>query len=771
MTPEELRMATNLPQGADIIGAAVPRIDGALKTTGTARYAVDHDFPNLAHAVAVQSTIGKGRIRSLDASAAEKMPGVLLVLHHGNMEPVFRTFPHQEDGTISETRPPLEDDKIYYWGQFVALVVAETLEQAKAAANAVRVDYDAETPDVRTDLGAEFTGKRESSWKRGDPDKALAEAPVVVDETYVTPVETHNPMEMHGTVAVWDGDNVTLYESTQGVVNHRTVMSEVLGVPRENVRVISRFIGSGFGGKLFPWPQSTLAAVTARKLNRPVKLSVDRRMMFSNTGHRPRTQQRIRLGASQDGKLTAIRHDFYTETSQLDDFVEHCGEQTPFLYSCPNLEVTTAMVRRNVGAPAPMRGPGAVPGLFALESAIDELAIKLKMDPVEFRLKNDAERDEGKNLPFSSRHLKECYQTGAEKIGWKQRTPEVGSMKRNGKVIGWGVGGASWSAARIPCTASVELCQNGRVCVRCATQDIGTGTYTVFAQVIHARTGVALDKIDVFLGDTTLPDGPTSGGSMATSAILPATTMAVNQAVSRLINIATLLPNSPFHGAQPDTLTLAQGRIQPKGGAQQAKVIGAAYHGGADLTANGLPFQEVLRMANMSGITSMGRTFPSMEDPKAKEYSLHSYGCHFAEIEWEPEIARLRVSRIFSIFDCGRIINAKAGANQILGAAVMGVGMSLFEETIHDPRTGQPINNNFADYIVPTCADLPDLDVTFLDYPDLIVNEYGARGIGEIGMAGVAPAIASAVNHATGIRVRDLPIRIEDLLNSTVRSG
>jgi xanthine dehydrogenase YagR molybdenum-binding subunit len=762
-------MATgNLPQGADIIGAVVPRIDGALKTTGTARYAVDHYFPNLAHAVAVQSTIGKGRIASLDASAAEKMPGVLLVLHHANMGPVYRFYPHQEDGTISESRPPFDDDKIDYWGQYVAVVVAETPEEAKAAARAVKVVYDAETPDVRTDLGAGFTGKRESSWRRGDPDKALTEAPVTVDETYVTPVETHNPMEMHGTVAAWDGDNITLYECTQGVVNHRTVMSEVLGVPRENVRVISRFIGSGFGGKLFPWPHSALAAVAARKLNRSVKISTDRRMMFSNTGHRPRTQQRIRLGATQDGKLTVIRHDFYTQTSQGDDFVEHCGEQTPFLYSCPNLEVTTAMVRRNVGAPAPMRGPGAVPGLFALESAMDELAIKLKMDPVELRLKNDAERDEGKNLPFSSRHLKECYQTGAEKIGWKNRTPQIASMKRNGKVIGWGVAGASWAAARIPCTASVELCPNGRVCVRCATQDIGTGTYTIFAQVAHAKTGVPLDKIDVFLGDTALPDGPTSGGSMATSAILPATTMAVDQAVSRLMNIATMLPSSPFHGAHPDSLTMAQGRIRPKQGAEQARIIGAAYHGGADLAANGLPFEEILRLANLSGITAMGKTFPSMEDPKAKQYSLHSYGCHFAEVEWEPEIARLRVSRIFSIFDCGKIINKGAGTNQILGAAVMGVGMTLFEETIHDARTGQPINNNFADYIVPTCADLPDLDVTFLDYPDLIVNEYGARGIGEIGMAGVAPAITAAVHHATGVRVRELPVRIEDLLKSTV---
>jgi xanthine dehydrogenase YagR molybdenum-binding subunit len=759
---------TNLPHGAGIIGAAVPRIDGPLKTTGTARYSLDHDFPGLVHAVAVQSTVGKGRIRSLDMRAAEKMPGVLRVLHHGNLENVYRTFPHQQDGSMAETRPPFEDDKVYYWGQYIAVVVAETLEQAKAAANALHVEYEAEAPDVRTDLSTAFTGPRESSWKRGDPDQALSSAPVVVDETYVTPVETHNPMEMHGTVAVWDGENLTLYDSSQGVVSHRTVMSEVLGIPRENVRTISRFIGSGFGGKLSPWPQATLAAAAARQLNRPVKLSVDRRMMFSNVGHRPRTQQRIRLGSTQDGKLTAIRHDFLTETSQLDDFVEHCGEQTPFIYSCPNLEVTTGMVRRNVGAPAPMRGPGAVPGLFALESAIDELAIKLKMDPLELRYKNDAERDEGKNLPFSSRHLKECYQTGAEKIGWKQRTPEVGSMKRDGKIIGWGVGGASWGAARIPCTATVELCPNGRVCVRCATQDIGTGTYTLFAQIAHAKTGVPLDRIDVFLGDTSLPEGPTSGGSMVTSAILPAATGAVNQAVSRLLNVAALTPGSPFHGAHPDTLTVAEGRVVVK--QRQPQVVGAAYHAGTELIANGLPFEEVLRLANLSGISATGKTFPSFEDPKAKEYSMHSFGAHFAEVEWEPDIARLRVSRIFSIFDCGRIINTKAGANQILGAAVMGVGMSLFEETIYDPRTGQPINNNFADYIVPTCADLPDLDVTFLDYPDLLVNEYGARGIGEIGMAGVAPAITAAVYHATGVRVRELPIRIEDLLNSKVVS-
>jgi xanthine dehydrogenase YagR molybdenum-binding subunit len=758
-------MATaQLPQAESIIGAAVPRIDGPLKTTGTARYSLDHDFPNLAYAVAVQSTVGKGRIRTLDVSAAEKMPGVLLVLHHGNISGVYRTFPHQQDGSMAETRPPFEDNDINYWGQYIATVVAESLEQANAAAHAVRVEFEKDAPDVRPDLADGFTGPRDSSWKRGNPDQALSTAPVVIDETYVTPVETHNPMEMHGTVAVWDGENLTLYDSSQAVVGFRTVMSEVLGIPRENLRIISRFIGSGFGGKLSPWPQATLAAAAARQLNRPVKLSVDRRMMFSNVGHRPRTQQRIRLGATQDGKLTAIRHDFLSETSELDDFVEHCGEQTPFLYSCPNLEVTTGMVRRTVGAPAPMRGPGAVPGLFALESAIDELAIKLNMDPVELRLKNDSERDEGKNLPFSSRHLKECYQTGAEKIGWKNRTPAVGSMRRNGKVLGWGVAGASWAAARIPCTATFEFCPNGRVCVRCATQDIGTGTYTLFAQIAHAKTGVPLDRIDVFLGDTNLPDGPTSGGSMVTSAILPAATGAVNQAVSRLLNVAALTPGSPFHGTRADGLTIAEGRVVTK--QDHPQVVGAAYH--ANVPANGLPFEEVLRLANLSGITATGRTVPSFEDPKSQKFSMHSFGAHFAEVEWEPDIARVRVSRIFSVFDCGRIINQKAAANQLLGAAVMGVGMSLLEETHYDARTGQPINGNFADYLVATCADLPDLDVTYLDYPDLIVNEYGARGVGEIGMAGVAPAITSAVYHATGVRVRELPVRIEDLLQSKV---
>jgi xanthine dehydrogenase YagR molybdenum-binding subunit len=393
-----------------VIGASLSRVDGPLKTTGSARYASDYNFPGMVYAVPVGATIASGKIRGIDSSAAEKMPGVLTILHHGNFDPVFR---NASGGRNSEQRPPFEDETVYYWGQYVALAVAETFAQAQAAAAAVKISYAPDKFNVATDLSDPMPaigapgGPRVLSH-RGDPEATFASAPVKIDYTYTTPAETHNPMEMHATVAVYDGKKFTLYESSQGVMNHLNVMSQVLGVPKENVEVISRFIGSGFGGKLFPWPHSALAAVAARRVNRPVKLTLSRKMMFANVGHRPRTQQRLRLGASPDGKLLSLIQDYRNHTSINDDIRENCGEATPFLYSTANLQVSSALVRRNVGTPTPMRGPGAVPGLFALESAMDELAIKLQKDPVQLRLSLDTLTDEEKNKPFSSRHLKEC---------------------------------------------------------------------------------------------------------------------------------------------------------------------------------------------------------------------------------------------------------------------------------------------------------------------------------------------------------------------------
>jgi xanthine dehydrogenase YagR molybdenum-binding subunit len=746
----------NAPPPSAIIGGDVPRIDGPLKTTGTARYASDYNFPGLVYAVPVRATIASGRILRIDSAAAEAMPGVLLVMHHGNIMPLYR---NASGGRNSESRPPFEDETVYYWGQYVAAVVAETFEQAQAAAAAVRVEYDPTKFSVDPSLSdtlppeGQLGGPRVMS-NRGDTDTAFASAQVKIDETYITPVETHNPMEMHATVAVWDGKKYTLYESSQGVMNHQNVLSQVLGVPQENVEVISRFIGSGFGGKLFPWPHSAIAAAASHKLNRPVKLTLSRKMMFCDSGHRPRTQQRLRLGATPDGKLVSLQQDYRNHTNYGDDIRENCGEATPFLYSTANLKVTSALVLRNVGTPTPMRGPGAVPGLFALESAMDELAIKLKKDPVELRLSLDTLIDEEKNRPFSSRHLKECLQLGSEKFGWSRRTPEIGSMRKGDLILGWGVAAASWGASRGACETTVSLRSDGTAGVGCGTQDIGTGSYTVIAQVITDKTGIPINKVDVVLGDSSLPPGPTSGGSTATATFLPAVIDGANAAVRVVLTAASNTKGSPFQGKDPGSLKMTAGRV----------------HAAGEPATSGVPYDEILRMANLASARGDGKSGGLGADPKSRNFSTHSFGAQFVEVEWDPGIARLRVSRVVSVIDGGRIINMRTATNQIAGAVVMGVGMGLFEETIYDPRNGHPINDNFADYIVPTIADMPQIDVHFLDIPDPLLNEYGARGIGEIGLAGIAPAITAAVYHATGVRVRELPVRIEDLLGSHVNA-
>lgn len=737
-----------------IIGSPLARVDGPYKTTGTARYASDYNFPGLVYAYPVTATIAHGRVTAVDSAAAERMRGVRAVLHGGNIGPLFRLAASGRNARISESRPPFEDDVVYYWGQYVALVVADTFEQARTAAAAVKVKYDAQPVNVSPVLDdIEGTPKVES--KRGNTDTAFPSAPVQIDATYVTPAETHNPMEMHATVAVWNGNKVTLYESSQGVINHLNVMAQVLGIPRENIQVISRFIGSGFGDKLFPWPHSALAAAAARKVGRPVKLTLSRHMMFYDVGHRPRTQQHMRLGATPDGKLVSLEQHYRNHTSLIDEFKENCGEATPFIYSVPNLTVTSALSRRTLGTPTPMRGPGAVPGLYAVESAMDELAVKLNMDPVELRLKNDTLVDESNGKPFSSRHLKECFEVGREKFGWAQRNPKVGSMRKPGDndvVLGWGMAAASWGAWRGPCEANVQLKDDGTARVSCATQDIGTGTYTVFAQVVSDKTGIPVERIEVVLGDSSLPQGPTSGGSTATATTIPAVADGAMGAVRSVIASAATSNGSPFKGRKQEELAMSEGRVHLKD--QPA--------------SSGVPYEQILKIAKVGYANGDGHSGALGSDTKANDFSTHSFGAQFVEVEWNPRIAQLRVSRVVSVIDGGRIMNMKTGTNQISGAVVMGVGMALLEQTVYDQRNGHPVNDNYAEYLVPTSADSPQIDVHFLNIPDPQMGEYGARGIGEIGLAGVAPAITAAVYHATGVRVRELPVRIEDLLTSKV---
>ncbi|MDB4873909.1 MAG: aldehyde oxidase and xanthine dehydrogenase molybdopterin binding protein [Gemmatimonadetes bacterium] len=731
-----------------MLGGKLPRIDGPLKVSGRAVYTSDVSLAGMLYAVPVRSTIAKGRIVSIDAAAARKLPGVRAVYYRGNLKPFFRSAPPQGfSGLIDEKRPPFEDDEVRYYGQYVAVAVAQTMEQATAAAAAVRVRYTTDAHNVDRHLVAAKPLETES--QRGDADAAFKSAPVQVDQTYVTPDEVHNPIELHATVAAWDGDSVTLYETSQAVMNHREVLRQMLGVPKENVRVVSHFLGSGFGGKLWPWTHSILAAGVAREVGVPVKLVVTRQSMFEAVGHRPRTQQRFRIGASRDGTLQSIHHEYLNQTSVLDDYKEECGESTPFLYSVPNLRVASALSRANVGTPTAMRGPGAVPGLFAMESAMDELAIALKMDPIELRRRNEPKLDESSKLPFSSRHLLECMQVGAEKFGWARRDPRVGAMKRDGLTVGWGMAACAWGAMRDNAQASVEIRRDGTAQVKTATQDIGTGTYTVLAIVTSEATGIPVDRIDVQLGDTALPPGPISGGSWATASVIPAVSSAARAAVQALLGMATSGPSAPFKGAKPDDLQLVNGRVSRK----------------SDPSA-GVPLGDVLARANVRAATGSGQSSTTIGGEESRKYSLHSFGAQFAEVTWQPETARLRVSRFVSVIDAGRMINPKPARNQIEGAVVMGIGMALFEEARYDKRYGAPINSNLADYIVSTNADAPPIDVTFLDYPDKVLNELGARGVGEIGLAGTAAAITAAVHHATGVRVRELPVRIEDLLRA-----
>ncbi|HET6432806.1 xanthine dehydrogenase family protein molybdopterin-binding subunit [Dyella sp.] len=740
-------MAPDASRTPPALGHGYARVDGPLKVSGTARYSSDYHFPGLLYAVPVCATVASGTVAAIDDSTAASMPGVRKVYTRSNIGTFYRPG---KSGSIDEKRPPFEDDTIRYYGQYVAMVVADSFEQATAAARKVKVEYrDVTAPDVRMQLTAEE--KQTTDSERGDVDAALADAAVTVDQTYTTPRETHNPIELHASLAIWDGKAFTLYETTQSIINHRNVMAQMLGVPKENVRIVTEFLGSGFGGKLWPWPHALLAAAAARDLGKPIKLVVTREMMFHDVGHRTNTQQRMRLGATPDGDLVALRQDFLYATSRSDHTKEDCGEATPFLYSTANLKVTSACARRDIAPNTAMRGPGAVPGLFAVESAMDELALALKMDPVELRLRNEPEIDESENIPFSSRHLKECLTEGAKRFGWSQRDPAIGAMRKDGKILGWGVAACSWMAQRLAAEVSVLLNADGSVRVASGTQDIGTGTYTMLAQMVAHDLGIAVDRVKVVIGDSALPPGPLSGGSMATGSLVPAVAQAAGKAVEQLLDAAAAHAQA-FKGAKADQLAFTDGRVHRKDTAAES----------------GVPFAQVLDEARLAHVEGKGKSGSTFGDDEAKKFSMHSYGAHFVEVSWEPQTARLRIERVLTVIDAGRIINPMTGRNQIEGAIAMGVGMALFEETQYEARWGKAINSNLADYVMTTHADSPAMDVLFLDYPDTKLNSLGARGIGEIGLAGFAAAVTSAVHHATGVRVRHLPVKIEDLLASTV---
>lgn len=689
------------------VGQGIDRYEGRLKVTGRADYAADRRCEGLAHVAGVFSQVASGRVVAIDCAAAERAPGVLAVLRHGHCPKVKRSPNAFGSATkVGEVRPPFEDDRVYYFGQYLAAVVAETWEQAKAAAALVRVTVAREPIQVALDDG-QWPGERKPDpetpdYSRGDPEQGWAKGDAKVDATYATATEVHNAMELHSTVARWvEGGKLEVHDSTQWVVGTRGALAAMLGLRKEQVTVLAHHIGGGFGGKLFVWPGTVVAALAAKAVKRPVKLVTDRHQEGTTAGHRPETRQRVRLAATKEGVLTLVRHDAIAATSKVDDFIEDAAETSKTLYRCPHAATTQRIVPLHIGTPTSMRAPGAASGLFALESAMDELAVALGMDPIELRRKNDAQRDGESGLPYSSKHLTACFDSVAKRFGWAKRKAGIGSMRAGTEIIGWGFATATWPALRKNSRAKVELFREGRAKVYCATQDIGTGTYTVIAQVAADALRLPVSKVEVAIGNSDYPEGPISGGSMATASFVPAVMAACEDALKKL-----------------------------KGGRRES-VVGE------------------------------GETAPGAE---RKKFSFRSFGAHAVEVRWDPGIGRLRVARVVTAIDAGKILNPKTAHNQIAGGIVMGIGMGLREESVYDSRDGRTLSDSLAEYLVPVNADIPPLDIEFLEFPDRHMGGHGGHGVGEIGICGVAAALANAVYHATGQRIREIPIKVEDLL-------
>lgn len=725
-----------------LIGQPINRVDGVAKVTGAARYVAEFPVQDVVHAVLLQSTIAFGSIADFDIAQARTMPGVLAIVTPDNAI----MLADKKTAKQSVRGPLLQNDQVIYNGQHVGVVVADTLERAQAAAAAVRIRYGAGAPArVVMDSTAhaykptDFRGGSEDAdSSRGDAGEGFRNAPVKLDQTYVTPVEHHNPMEPHATIARWDGDRLTIWHTTQGISGAQRTLAGMFGIDLDKVTVICPFVGGGFGSKGNTWPPAVLAAMAARIVRRPVKLVLSREQMFYSNGFRPKTIQQVRLAADTNGKLLAIEHHGFSQMSDpsLGEYSEGVALATNMLYSCKNVSTSHRLVPVHQGFPTYMRAPGESPGMFALESAMDELSYALKMDPLALRLANYADRDESKDKPFASKGLRECYQRAADAFGWNRRSPEPRSMRDGHALIGWGMASSTYPTNRQPAAAAVLIRADGTALVRSGTQDIGTGTYTIMAQALASELSLPMARVRAELGDSRFPPAPVSGGSMTAVSIIPAVVEAAQSARASLFASARALPQ-----LKNGDLALANGIVTGPGG--RASV------------------QQILARAGTDHVE--GRS-AAKTDAAYRAHSRHAFGAHFVEVRVDEDFGTVKVSRVVSAFDVGRLLNAKTGRSQLLGGIVFGIGMALLEETRVDVASGRYTNANIAEYLVPVNADIPKIEVIAVDAPDLVTGAMGAKGIGELPMVGAAPAVVNAVYHATGVRVRELPVRIEKII-------
>jgi xanthine dehydrogenase YagR molybdenum-binding subunit len=736
------------------LGQPVRRVDGRAKVTGEARYAGEFNVPGLLYGQVVSSTIARGRIKRIDASEALRIPGVLHVFTHENRPslPWFDRKYADDDAPKGSPFRPLYDDKVVYSGQPVALVVAETFELARFAASRVHIDYtaDGHETDLRARRGKAYApGKAKEGYEPppkpwGHPDKALKKAAVQVDVEYESPVEHHNPMEPHAsTVIVEDDGSLSIYDKTQGVLNSQNYVCNVFNLPKEQVRVRSPFVGGAFGSGLRPQYQLFLAVMAARELKRSVRVTLSREQMFT-FGHRPATLQRVALGAAEDGTLEALIHEVVGETSRFEDYVENVVNWGSMLYRCDNVRNDYKLAQLDCYTPLDMRAPGAALGVYALECAMDELAVALRMDPVVLRLKNYAERDQNKDKPYSSKELRACYQQAADRFGWVRRTPAPRSMRDGHELVGWGMATGIWDAMQQPASAKAVLSLDGRLTVSSATADIGTGTYTVMTQIAAETLGLPIEDVTFKLGDSSLPMAPLEGGSWTVSSVGSAVKAACDKLREQLFTFARKAKGSPLAKADLDDVTFSGGHIRLKEDPSRAvSLVEALRHG---------------------GVAVLEETSMTAPDPKQQQYTRATHSAIFAEVKVDEALGTVRVTRVVSAVAAGRILNPKTARSQVMGGVVWGIGMALEEETAIDQPLGRFINHNLAEYHIPVSADVHDIDVIFVDEEDTVVNPLGAKGVGEIGIVGVAAAISNAVFHATGKRVRSLPITLDKLL-------
>lgn len=750
---------TDIVNGS-IIGKPADRIDGRLKVTGAATYAYETAVPRAAaYGYIVSAPIAKGRIVRIDTRAADSMPGVLLVMTHLNAPAQGKRVPLPNQ--FARAKPVLASDRIRFYGETVAVVVATTLEQARSAAGAVEVEYEAAADgryDFRRDLPLAYAPEvinvgLETDTSEGDFDRAYAAAEVTIDQTIYTPYQFANPMEPHACLAYWDedeeGERLTVHMSTQTVMNIRAGLAATLMIDPQRLRIVSPFTGGGFGSKLILQDETALAALAARKLGMPVRLAMTRQQMFHLLGHRPAMRQRLRLAAAQDGTLAAMSHDVTMQSRPEDEFAEQTATVSRGLYAAPNRSTTHRLVPSDLQVGEPVRGPGEGPGMMATEGAMDELAYRLGMDPVQLRIRNEPAIDPERKVPFSGRRLVDCLEEGARRFGWEQRPATPGTLREGRLLVGYGVASAMRMNFQGATAASVELTLDAMAVVRTDMTDIGTGTYTILAQVAADCLGLPLARVRVELGDSAHPQSSGSGGSWGAANTSVAVARACAALRRQLGQAAVSQAQGPLAGLD----------------ASAAQFSGDAVHIGARAQS----LAEVAALAAPHQRKAEGRVADQTEVPEYSNYSQHTYGAQFAEVSVDIDTGEVRVRRMLGVFCAGRIINPKTARSQLIGGMIWGVSQALFEEGVVDPRHGLFINHDMAEYHVAVNADIASIDAVCLDDRDYAANEMGMKGVGELGICGAGAAVANAVYNATGVRVSDFPITLDKLLDGLAR--